>query len=361
MKETLLIVDDSPENLFLLRRILKTTGYIIIEAEDGQQALEAVENNSIDLILLDVMMPGIDGFEVCRRIRADQSYENMPIIFLTAKNDPESISLGLQLGGDDYLSKPFHMKELVARVRNHLAHRLTKKKLEESNVSQLALLHILSHDLANPLSSIISLSEVIESAPELSTEFNPRIRDLAENSLELVGLVRQMRSLESKGLDLQAIQVSEAVNRCIGFNQDRAKAKGVALMVEEIPAELKVYAEMTSLVNTVLSNLITNAIKFSNSGSMIKVHVDGVEDQVRVRIVDQGIGMSERLLSQIFDVTKKTSRTGTAEERGTGFGMPLVRQFMSYYGGTITVESGDGDSHGTTVTLKFQQAERAEN
>jgi len=357
MSEVILIVDDNFENIFLIKSLLKTSRYETLEANSGQEALDILDQHPVDLVLLDVMMPGMDGFEVCKRMRENPAVENIPVIFLTAKNDPESINHGLTIGGNDYVTKPFQMKELLARVSNHIQHRITQVQLEQSNQKNQELLHILSHDLSNPLSSIVSLSEVIEDEPAMSTQFNPRIKELAENGLELVSLIRQMRSLESKGLELTPVSLQEATARCLKFNQDRAQEKGITLVVEEFPGSLWVQAELTSLVNTVLSNLVTNAIKFSVTGSTIAIRASRDPGQVFLEVIDHGIGMSETLLSQVFDVTKKTSRSGTEAERGTGFGMPLVKQFIEHYGGTIELSSNDGVAHGTAVKLTFVPAE----
>jgi len=356
--EVILVVDDSRDNRKILSLLLQRNGYQTIEAENGRLALETLSNQTVDLVLLDVMMPELDGFEVCLAIRQETKWPNLPIIFLTAIGDQESIHRGLTIGGDDYVVKPFDKSELLARVHNHVKFRKGQKALEASIKYNNELIHILSHDLSNPLSTIVSLADIITEEPDSTSEFAPKISDLAQSTLELIGLIKNMRALESKGVELSPVNLTQSVMQSAGFNKERAQSKGITFKYLNLDRPIVIQAEPVSLVHSVLNNLLTNGIKFSHPGSTIEILASNKDEQVQLTITDHGIGMSEKLQEQVFDISKKTSRIGTANEAGTGFGMPLVKQFMQYYGGSIHLESAQTEpgqhQSGTSVILLFQ-------
>ena len=188
---TLLLVDDSIENLKLLGQLLKKTSYRLVVAQSGQDALEYLSQKPADLVLLDVMMPDMNGFEVCEVLRKNPAYKDMPILFLTAKADQESINLGLELGGDDYVTKPFNGRELLVRVHHHLDRVFAKRQLEQKNQESRELVHVLSHDLANPMASILSFAGLVKEDPAVLSEIFPRIAELAQSSLDLIELIRR--------------------------------------------------------------------------------------------------------------------------------------------------------------------------
>ena len=356
---TLLLVDDSLENLKLLGQLLKKTTYRLVVAQSGKDALEFLEQKPVDLVLLDVMMPGMNGFEVCGILRKNPAYKDMPVLFLTAKADQESINLGLELGGDDYITKPFNGKELLVRVHHHLDRVFAKRQLEQKSQESRELIHVLSHDLANPMASILSFAGLVKEDPQLLAEIFPRIADLAQSSLDLIELIRRMRYLEEKGLEVESVDLAAVLDQVREVNAQKLREKQVQLETLCPPQGPVVVAEHTSLLHSVLNNLVTNAIKFSNPGGKIDIKVCPCDDgQVTVEISDQGVGMPPVLVEQLFDLSKKTSRVGTAGERGTGFGMPLVKKFMDYYGGRVEVVSKEEkthpEDHGTQVILYFQ-------
>lgn len=353
-----LIVDDTPKNIQVLGTILKQAGYQINVAQGGLQALKVVERVTPDLILLDIMMPDIDGFETCRRMKEIPDLQNVPVIFLTAKSDSESVIAGFEMGAVDYVVKPFNTTELLMRVRTQLELRFAQMAVLNVSHARKELLHILCHDLANPLNSIVSLVNMIGDYFSFE-EARDLLMGAAQNGLDVIKLVREMRALEEHKLSLGAISVSHAIEESIKLLQQNFAKKHISLEKYFCPED-KVLAERTSLVNSVLNNLLTNAIKFSypHSAIRIRTHVQA-GNTLCVEIEDVGIGMSWRLQQDLFDIGKTTSREGTAGEHGTGFGMPLVNKFMQAYGGSIEIDSRDQkqypESHGTTVRLIFQR------
>lgn len=345
----ILIVDDNLQNIQVLGTTLMQCGYQIHVAQNGLQALEKVEAILPDLILLDVMMPELDGWKTCERLKQQASTREIPVIFLTARTDSEDIVKGFELGAVDYIAKPFNAKELLARVNNHL-------KLVQLNNERKELLHILCHDLVTPVGTVVSTLELLENEHGIPQEMYDLLLAAAHSGLETIDLVRQMRALEEQKLTLSPINLASAVENSVTLLRNRFKQKNIDFDIQVDP-QLKVLAEPISLVNSVLNNLYTNAIKFSYPNSIIRTYSHLRQDHhVELHVQDFGIGIPDELQRALFDWRRNRSRTGTAGEHGTGFGMPMVKKFMATYGGKIVVSSNtepDNSQRGTTITLIF--------
>ncbi len=354
----ILIVDDNPINLNVLGNILQPSFKNIAVATGGLQALEFAAAERPDLVLLDVMMPDLDGIETCLRLKADPRTADIPVIFLTARIEPDDIVRGFEVGAVDYVAKPFNPHELLARVNTHLELARSIRALERVNGTRKEMLHVLSHDLANPLNAIRGFLEISDTPGSLmdSREYLMRA---AESAIGIINMVRTMQATEERKLRLEPVNIIGAIRESASMLALSSEKKGVRIELPSGPAVM-ILAEKVSLVNSVINNLLTNAIKFSAPGGLIRVSVVAGDGQIRAVISDSGIGMPSELLRDLFDIRKATSRTGTAGESGTGFGMPLVKRFMESYGGGISVASSDivaaPDAHGTEVTLVFKLA-----
>jgi two-component system, sensor histidine kinase and response regulator len=355
IRSTILVVDDTETNITILVEALDET-YDVSVAMDGESALEAIEDDSPDLVLLDVMMPGMDGFTVCKKLKADERFSDIPIIFLTAKHEVEDITHGFDIGAADYLGKPFQIPELLARVKAHLELKHSKDEIQDKNDEQKEMLHILCHDLANPFASILGVLDLIEEFPDSLDEYIPLLKESARNGVNLIDLVRQIRRTEDKPIELEEVNLSDAVAKSVSTLRTKFEEKKVSSKVD-VPESCLVKAEPVSLINSVLNNLLTNAIKFSYPESSIDIIGKCSGDEVELVIQDHGMGMPEDLLGDLFNIRKMTSRPGTDGERGTGFGMPMVQKFMLVYGGEIKIESVEetegSEGHGTKVILCF--------
>jgi len=360
----ILIVEDTPQNIDLLVAMLGHQ-YDLSVAIDGGAALEILKDLQPDLILLDVMIPVLDGFQVCEQIKAAPRLANIPIFFLTAKTATEDIIRGFEVGAVDYITKPFNAAELNARISTHLellsSRQLVEqqlKELAEANRENKTLLHTLCHDLANPFASISTFSQIIADEPEMSEKFLPIIFEAAGHGLEMIALVRRMEALKDKKLELDDVDLFEAVQQSVMLVNPKLEAKNVHLEVQVKP-DSWVQAERTSLINSVINNLLTNAIKFSYPGSQITVSALKRDKAWRLTVADQGTGISPKLLTELFDLSKKTTLPGTEGEEGTGYGMPLIKKFMELYGGVmeITSTAQPDPAHGTQVFLDFAEGE----
>ncbi len=355
---SILMVDDVPKNIQLLASILSQEGYSIFASTNGKQALESVESSPPDLILLDVNMPEMDGYETCRRLKASPQFKDIPIIFLTAKTETEDIVKGFELGAVDYVIKPFNAAELLSRVRTHLEMKHNREIIQNQSHQRKELIHVLCHDLLNPICSLEGFLELIYMDNSKLLEFKDYLFISLQNCKNIIDLVRNYKSLEENksNLVLENCNLKELLNESLVLLRSKIIDKSLEVVLD-IDPQLNVQIERTSFINSVLNNILSNAIKFSYQGSRIDISASQENSTVTIILRDYGLGMSKKLVHDIFDLNKKTNRQGTNGEQGTGFGMPLVKKYMSAFGGSIDIKSKEKDEsdldHGTSVILKF--------
>jgi two-component system sensor histidine kinase/response regulator len=355
----LLLVDDTPANIQVLVGLLQGD-YELKVATRGAQALKVCEQTpQLDLILLDVMMPEMDGYEVCHALRAAPATRNIPIIFLTAKAEVDDVVRGFEIGANDYVTKPFQPPELLARVRTHLLVRTQQKEIEEKNTEMKEMLQMVCHDVANHfgiLNLTLDLAK-IRKDPTLDWLL-PRITPAVKNGIGLTNLIRDMRTSEDKGVTLQPVPLRAAAEETLILFEQRISEKQLTVTCDV--AEVTVIAERSALINSVLGNLVSNAIKFSQPGGKIEVTAQAAGTEARLIVRDHGIGMPAKARDSLFDFTKSHSRKGTAGEKGTGYGMPLMRKFVLLFGGAVEVGSRDiaehPADHGTEFHIRLRLA-----
>ena len=352
----ILIVDDTPVNILLVEEILRSQNYRVSTARNGIEALSRVYQSQPDLILLDIMMPRLDGFETCRELKNSSETKDIPIIFLTAKTAPEDIVKGLELGGVDYISKPFQQAELLARVSTHLELKRSREIIATESAERKQLVHILCHDLINPIGFSIGMLDLFK--PETLEEDRKIVKDALTNCLDMTELVRELRSFQDKDSS-RTFRVSkqdlhEIMFTAFNILEKRFQQKDVQVVMD-IPRDLNILVERTSFINSVINNLLTNALKFSYPHSKVLVTATKEKSRVKICVRDFGIGMSPAILRDIYSLEKPTSRMGTNDEIGTGYGMPLVKKFITAYGGEIVIQSQEKgenlNDRGTTILL----------
>ncbi|CAN2044858.1 histidine kinase [Candidatus Magnetomoraceae bacterium gMMP-13] len=364
MKDTenyILIVDDSSENIQVINYFLKRNDYNVAAASDGQQALNMIAERKPELILLDVTMPIMDGFETCKKIKANPETKDIPVIFITAKAEPRDIVKGFKIGAADYVSKPLNFSELFVRINMQLKLKRSKDIIMRQNHEQKELLHVLCHDLATPFNVIKSLTTLLNDCKdaELINELMKDLNRSSEQGIDIINLVRKMRALQEGDFEITECDLKTALYESKFMLTDKFTEKNITCEIFINDDEsLNVYAENTSLVNSIINNLLTNAIKFSFPDSKIIIRVEKENDKVLLSIKDFGIGMPQGLLNDIFDLNKATSRPGTNGEMGTGFGMPLIKKFIDAYSGKIEIKSFDyeesPDNHGTEIKITLR-------
>lgn len=357
---TILIVDDVPRNIQVVASILQPEGYKIKFAKNAETALASLEKDSIDLILLDIMMPEVNGFELCSMIKNIPKISGIPVIFLTARSEPESISRGFEVGGVDYVIKPFNSLELLARVRTHINLKRIENELRMVNAIKAKFFAIIAHDLKNPFSSLISLSELMlnhykKYSPEKIEEFiqmlyksSKRLYALLENLLDWSksqtgGFVVQSENHSLKKLTIETIDIINI----------SAKQKNI-IIDNQISEDINVLVDK-NCIKTVIRNLLSNAVKYSNEGDIVYIRSTLQEDFVQVDVVDMGVGVLEENLSKLFLVSSNIESTiGTKDETGTGLGLIVCKEFIDMHGGQIFVKGNTpkGSIFSFTIPLK---------
>ena len=355
-QKTILIVDDITKNIQLVAQNLKPLGYRLLFATSGKKALDILKENLVDLILLDIMMPEMNGYETCREIKKSEEYSNLPVIFLTAKNEVSDIIEGFDAGGSDYIIKPFHSQELIKRVKTHLELKIHRDELQQRQKQLQELVHILSHDLKNSLSGITMTMDLAELEKKHLDEYSDRIREMANNGISLINLARTMLLMEEKPFVLKPTNLSDCLEQSIGILEPLIESKSIRLLISK-EDDYFIQAEPTTLVNSVLNNILTNAVKFSEKESEIQLSIIRENKRIALKLRDFGIGIPEEMKENLFNIHKSVSREGTMGEKGTGFGLSLLKKFMNAYGGDVTVNSSvvskDNFPRGTEITLYF--------
>lgn len=353
----ILIVDDTPKNIQVLGQILSEQGYKIIVATNGLQALKAVEKKIPDLILLDINMPELDGYETCQKLKEQDRLTEIPVIFLTARTETEDIVKAFNVGGVDYITKPFNSHELLARVKLQLVLKEKKEELQATNESNKQLVRILLHDLRNPIGAIQSINQMITEDPKIYSEMQPLIIKATDNCMNIFESVRKMYSIDDEKYspELNQIQLMSYIKSALLIFNHQLEEKNISIKMD-IPDDITVYVDANSFIHSVFNNLMTNAIKFSFSNSFIEIKAKQDKGEVIFSVKDHGMGMPQHILENIFDIGKSTSRSGTKGEKGTGYGMPLVKKFVEIFGGTIDVKSFEkpSEEHGTEVILHLK-------
>jgi DNA-binding response OmpR family regulator/anti-sigma regulatory factor (Ser/Thr protein kinase) len=354
-KANILIVDDLPQNLKLLTELMKGNNYYVRPVTSGQLALSAAQAIPPDLILLDINMPIMDGFETCKKLKSLEKTQRIPIIFLSANTEADAVIKGFELGAVDYITKPFNSTEVLIRVKTHLELKFSRETILKQNNDQQELLHILCHDLMNSVGAVQSILALKRLDQVLSEE--DEIMSVAiNNAVDVIDLVHQLKKIEENkvNIELNVFNLKALVDETLLIIHEKFEQKQIELVIE-INSQINVVVESASFINSVLNNLLTNAIKFSYPHSKVIICAKEVNQTVYLSIKDFGIGMSDSLQKDVFKIEKITTREGTNGELGTGFGMPLVKKFILAYGGKIEISSEDNcQHHGTEIKLTLK-------
>ncbi len=345
-KDLILVVDDQPNNLKLIASVLSHE-YSLSIANSGINALKMLENGVPDLILLDIMMPEMDGFEVCKKIKENENTKNIPVIFLTAKSDIDDIVKGFDYGAVDYITKPFNLVEMKVRIKNHLNLYHAKQEIEQINKEKDKFFSIIAHDLSGPFSSIVSFSELLserikENKLERIGDYADRIFKASQKSINLLTNLMTWARSKTGRMEFKPamLNLSELINENILLFSELALQKSISLKYS-IPDGIQVFADK-DMLSAILRNLISNALKFTFPNGEINVATETKTEEVIIYIKDNGMGMSDKLMEDLFKIDKKTGRIGSAGELSTGLGLIICKEFIEKHKGEIWVESEEG-------------------
>ena len=356
-KPTVLVVDDQPPNLRLVGDLLTgSMGYEVIVASNGQQALRRLEARIPDLILLDVLMPGLSGIETCIRIRERPEWRDIPIIFLSAADDKTLIVRALETGGVDYVTKPFSRAELLSRVRTHLALKAARDQLRALAEDKDELIGILTHDLKNHLGGMQMSAQLLhERADKMPDDRSRRlVENILESSTQMLSFVKEFlanAALERpQKLDLHPVDIGDAVTLAIRQYHLAAERKGLRMIWTPPAPPVVAIAESVAL-NQVLENLLSNAVKFSPAGRTITLSVSADADFASVCIADEGPGFTSEDRTKMFRRYVRLSARPTAGEPSTGLGLSIVKKQVEAMKGTLSVDSAPGSGASFTIRL----------
>ncbi len=348
----LLVVDDVQTNVLLLKALLSKDGYGILVANNGQEALEVIRNENPDLILLDVMMPGMDGFEVAERLKSEEFRCEIPIIFLTALDDTQSIVNGFKLGAGDFISKPFRKEELMVRIKHQLSLVAARRIIEEKNeelrktiAGRDKMYSVIAHDLRSPMASMKMLLNTIMMSVE-KDKIDPDIFDMLEMSNKtseevfslLDNLLKWTKSQLGKLTVIpQKLDISGLADGVVEVMNSVAEVKHIKLIRTDHESFF-VYVDI-EMIKSVLRNLISNAVKFSNPDSDIKVGIKAEDGKVIVSVTDSGKGIKKEDQHKLLKDSTHFTTYGTNSEEGSGLGLLLCRDFARKNGGELWFES----------------------
>jgi len=353
-----LIVDDTVENLQMLTNMLKEKGYSARPLPSGKLALQAIESLPPDLILLDINMPEMNGFEVCQRLKAREETRDIPVIFISALSDTMDKVKAFQAGGVDYVTKPFQIEEVHARVEAHLALRQLRVELEQRNdqleqsldrqkeLEQLKerLVQMIVHDLKNPLAAIMGNTDYLVDEVPAGGDAEEAMHDVADsaramhrmviNILDVLQLEDRKLTPRRRPVDLAALAQGAA-----GTLRAVAELGGHTIEVQA-PAGLPEVQLDPDLVQRVLENLLENALKYTPPGSSVTVVVGlSPEGDAAIDVLDQGPGVPEHLREQVFEVYERLERDQDRDARKSrGLGLAFCKLAAEAHGGRIWIE-----------------------
>ncbi|MEZ4525369.1 MAG: hybrid sensor histidine kinase/response regulator [Desulfobacterales bacterium] len=354
-KFRILIVDDNPKNIQVVGNLLSQEGYPSAFALSGTQALEICRQDRFDLILLDIMMPGMDGFEVCEYLKKQDETKDIPIIFLTAKADTDSMVKGFDLGAYDYVTKPFIGRELLARVRTQLYIKSLNDELKEryEKIQQLesmreTLTSMIIHDLKNPLSGISGYAHLLRMNPTVAAD--PKafvhagsILNSTQTMLDMIMAILDVSKMESGQMELnmENTDIRRVLRQAVEGLTPLLKESGVRLKIN-LPGDIPELRADSEILRRILVNLMGNAIHFSPADSHIIFSALSQESEVRISVADQGPGIPKEFREKIFEKFRQADSSGKKKKYSTGLGLAFCKMAVEAMEGQIGVDSESG-------------------
>jgi signal transduction histidine kinase len=349
----ILIVDDTPANLELLSGMLKGRGYKVRAAVSGELALQAIRHTAPALILLDINMPGMNGYEVCAQLKSDETLKEIPVIFLSALSETMDKVKAFGAGGVDYITKPFQFEEVEARVGTHLELRRQKLIVQENYARLRALektrdtlVHMIVHDLRSPLMAIYGLLDLLKKKAKdgLPADQLLYVDQAAESAKQMIGIVSDIldaSKLEDgrMKLSLAECDLTGAVKETISGLTSLFEGREIRFTPPGKPARVLADSE---LVLRVIQNLLDNALKFTPDGGHIDLSVEPGEGRTRVSVRDDGPGIAPEYREKIFEKFAQVELPSGRQKFSTGLGLTFCKLAVEAHGGRIGVDSEKG-------------------
>lgn len=372
----ILIVDDVARNIQILGNILSSNGFQIAYAQSGKEALRITTKQDFDLILLDIMMPEMNGYDVCKKLKEDKETAEVPIIFLTAKADMDSIIKGFETGGQDYITKPFNSAELLARVNTHILLREQKKQLKQINktleqkveerTAQLKkankllekldhtkndFLSIISHELRTPLNGVIGLTDLLDNTPMAKSqqEYVNNLKEVSERLVRFSDLALLITSLkiEKYQPDFLPVSANHLVESGITEFNDLNKKTGLKIRFSPNKEKPLIFAD-SDLIRQCCILIVENAAKFAGEDRPLDISVLTSTTRVTIEIKDYGPGFTNEALENLFELF---STGDMLHVEGTGLSLAAVKLIMEMHSGKV--EALNNEEAGAIIKLHF--------
>ncbi len=367
--EKILVVDGEEDMRSYLTLLLTDQGYQVKVAENREEALKALKIKDISLVISELWIEKTTGQNLVSELRKNERTAGIPVIILSSRMQPSDRAASFEHGSSFFMSKPFNQTELISVVRNMLLLKSGEKEAERRQEQTQTLLRVLTHDLSNTsmlISSALNPPENRDRHQKQKEQITERGKRAIKRQMDIIESIRNLDSLDSgkRDLTLQPVIIADLYLEIQDIFSDKLKEKEISLQFNnKLPIGHRVQAEPVSLLNSVLCNIISNSIKFSMHRENILITAEEASEETKITISDKGIGIPESIKSVIFSPTAATTRKGTDGEQGTGFGLPLVKKYVTKYGGRIELESICIDTckhnHGTTFIIHLLSSSHA--
>ncbi|MDR3141395.1 MAG: hybrid sensor histidine kinase/response regulator [Tannerellaceae bacterium] len=367
---TILIVDDVQTNVMLVQAILKKEGYSLLTAENGAKALQIAQKKHPNLILLDIMMPEMDGYEVLQRLKSNPDTNNIPVIIMSALNDMPSIVKGYQLGATEYITKPFQKDELLKRIYHcfelYSIERI-KEELEAAIESRDMLYGLISHDLRTPLGSMKMLNNSVlklvdkDKVGEEVYEMLLLMDKTSEEAFQLLDNLTKWSKFSRNKLQphKQRTDINSLIESIITLYEPIAELKHVVVSAPGVQEALTGFVDV-DMIKTVVRNLLSNAIKFSFEGGRVAISTHMEENNMFFSIKDTGKGIKENDKEKLLN-KDYFSTFGTNNEHGSGLGLMICKAFVEMHGGRFGFESEEGKGSTFFFSIKIREMDEEDD
>ncbi len=348
MKKQVLIVEDESYLAELLSCHLQKENYQTVIAQSGEAAIDAVQHRRFDAVLLDLTLPELNGWEVCRILRESANGKLLPIIMVTALSDEEARIKGLDLGADDYVTKPYSLKELLLRLGKHIDRYRMINQMKARLQEQDTVVRYMVHELRNTLTTIggySALALLKDDANKFMRTINTAVAH-AESLLKDTSLLSRLEN-GKEALFIEPVAINLLVNEAVDLLNDTARRANIEIITENSTTSL-VLGNRTA-IRQIIINLVSNAIKYNRKGGTVGISFDEKNDRVDIAIWDDGDGIAKADIDRIFD--KFYRAAGSERVKGAGLGLHIVKLLTDAMGGLVTVTSQP--SVGSTFTVSF--------
>jgi signal transduction histidine kinase len=359
-KNNILIVDDVPENLEILTDLLFSNGINVIIAENAEETFTILKKKTPDLILLDINLPGVNGFQICEKLKNNPKTKSIPIIFLTAKVATDDIIKGFELGAVDYITKPFNSIELLTRVKTHLDLKNSNYEIIRMSKSKDKFFSVVARDLKAVFLILNNFVETlkkkqIEGNNEEILKYTNLLYDTSKQGYAFLENLLEWARVQTGDMQFvpQKINLKNTIEPVFNLLRNTIAVQKGIIFYSMVTSGLDVFAD-EKMLQTIIRNLTSNALKYSNSGDEIIISAEEKNDFVEISVSDTGIGIDEEELENLFILEKTRSTEGTKGEKGTGLGLVLSKQLIEIHSGEISATStfGQGSIFKFTIPKK---------